>query len=314
MKHFSSITTTQLAKICGVSQGTVDRALHDREGISEKTKTKILSVAREYGYVAHVDGASKTRSMLIGVVLFDLKNEFFSKLAMSLVEKAKIDGYSVIFLFSNKDLKAERRAIDYFNYIGVDGIVLFPVGTEKEEYKNYLKSICRPIVTVGNRLFDLPYIGVDDYRAMYDLTCMMQTKVNDDKLQYFAPILKKELHENNAQILRYKGFEKAMEDNRFKYDLIFDEKDLSNKAKGIICSTDHYVLKVMKKLGRTNKTMLAGFDNISMLEKLGKEILTIDYSTDEIAVQCMNYFLRRKHKSEISYSIIYGGQLVDNTI
>jgi DNA-binding LacI/PurR family transcriptional regulator len=48
--------------------------------------------------------------MLIGVVLFDLYNEFFSKLAMSFVNVAKRLGYSVIFQFSNKDEKAEKNA------------------------------------------------------------------------------------------------------------------------------------------------------------------------------------------------------------
>ena len=99
MKRFSRITTTQLARICGVSQGTVDRALHDRGGISPKTREKILAVAKEYDYVPSIKTKSEQgRSMLIGVVLYDLYNEFFSKLAMSLVNEAKRAGYSVVFL------------------------------------------------------------------------------------------------------------------------------------------------------------------------------------------------------------------------
>lgn len=35
---------------CGVSEGTVDRALNDREGIKKETKEKILKVAKELGY------------------------------------------------------------------------------------------------------------------------------------------------------------------------------------------------------------------------------------------------------------------------
>ena len=35
------ISTAQLARICGVSQGTVDRALNNRNGISDKTKKMI---------------------------------------------------------------------------------------------------------------------------------------------------------------------------------------------------------------------------------------------------------------------------------
>ena len=35
MKCFSKITTPKLARICGVFQGTVSRALHNRAGINE---------------------------------------------------------------------------------------------------------------------------------------------------------------------------------------------------------------------------------------------------------------------------------------
>ncbi len=46
-----------------------------------------------------------------------------------------------VVLFFNKDMKAERSALGYFYYIGVDGIVLFLVENESEEYKDYLPSI-----------------------------------------------------------------------------------------------------------------------------------------------------------------------------
>ena len=202
MRRFSNITTTQLARICGVSQGTVDRALHGRPGISEQTRERILSVAREYEYTPSLRGnVPKGRSMLIGVVLFDLYNEFFSKLAMSLVEVAKQNDYSVIFLFSNKDIKQEKSAIDYFNYIGVDGIVLFSVGEGGEGYAQYLKSVMRPIVTLGNRLPGLAHLGVDDRAALYALTRQMLGSTNGP-LTYFAPALRHQLGDGNAQLLR----------------------------------------------------------------------------------------------------------------
>ena len=192
MKRFSKITTTQLARICGVSQGTVDRALHGREGINQRTREKILAVAREYDYVPSVHpDASLGGSMLIGVVLYDLYNEFFSKLAMSLVSIAKAMGYSVIFLFSDKDFEAEKSAVEYFNYIGVDGIVLFSVGSDDEGYFSYLRSLMKPIVTIGNRMSDITHIGIDDRQAMYDLTRKLLARSGEGEIAYFAPILRK---------------------------------------------------------------------------------------------------------------------------
>ena len=190
MRRFSKITTTQLARICGVSQGTVDRALHNRQGINPEPRKQILAVAREYDYVPNTRNSGLENSMLIGVVLFDIYNEFFAKLAMSLVNAARKVEYSVIFQFSGKDPKSERSALEYFDYIGVDGIVLFSTGSDSEEYANYLRSLKKPIVLIGNQMSDLPFVGIDDVAAMRELTERLVRKVPSGDILYYAPILR----------------------------------------------------------------------------------------------------------------------------
>ena len=305
MKRFSKITTTQLARICGVSQGTVDRALHDRGGISPETKEKILSVAREYDYIPNISVGKDGNSMLIGVVLYDLYNEYFSKLAMSFVNVAKTMGYSVIFLFSDKELERERSAIDYFNYIGVDGIVLFSVGSDDEEYINYLKSLTKPIAVIGNRLKDMTYIGIDDCQAMYDLTARFLNDVKHGEIAYFAPALRKKLSRENAQSLRLQGFKMAMEESRRSYRIAMSEDELSAASAGILCPTDHYVLRALTRYGTDTPKRLAGFDNTSVLRRLKPKLLTVEYSTDAIATECLNYILGRKYKKDIPHSVVY---------
>ena len=48
MNHLR-ITTAELAQICGVSQGTVDRALNNRTDINAETKQRIINAAKQYG-------------------------------------------------------------------------------------------------------------------------------------------------------------------------------------------------------------------------------------------------------------------------
>ena len=52
--NYSLITCAQLAQICGVSQGTVDRAINNRPGINPETKKRILEAAKTYGYSPNV--------------------------------------------------------------------------------------------------------------------------------------------------------------------------------------------------------------------------------------------------------------------
>ena len=45
-----AITLNQIAEICGVSRGTVDRALHNKGNVRPAVAERIKAVAAEYGY------------------------------------------------------------------------------------------------------------------------------------------------------------------------------------------------------------------------------------------------------------------------
>ena len=304
MKRFSKITTTQLARICGVSQGTVDRALHNRDGINPETRARILEIAKEYDYRPNIPTTDQANSMLIGVVLFDLYNEYFSKLAMSFVNEASRFGYSIIFQFSGKDEKNEKKALEYFDYIGVDGIVLFSVGSDNEEYKNYLSSFKKPLVLIGNKLFDLPFVGIDDEKAMYDLSRKFAENLPSGDILYFAPVLKKQLHASNAQRMRLNGFVRAMKTLGKSYRIVTNVEELSNFG-GIVCATDHYALQALKHLGYPKDLQIAGFDNVSMLKDITVRVLSVEYSTDKTAEESINYILGRQYTSEVEHSLVY---------
>ena len=124
------ITTLQLAQICNVSQGTVDRALNHRSGISEKTRNYILQVAGEYGYfentVARCDKGS------LGIIVFDVYNKYFAEWIMHLEEACRKAGFSPVVMFSRKDPREEKVCIEQLYYMGVKGIVLCPVNKGRE--------------------------------------------------------------------------------------------------------------------------------------------------------------------------------------
>ena len=70
------------------------------------------------------------------------------------------------------------------------------------------------------------------------------------------------------------------------------------------CSTDYYMLNAINRFGVNSDKVIAGFDNIPALKKLKLKTLTVEYSTDEISSECMNYFLRRKYNSNIKHTIV----------
>ena len=107
MKHMR-ISTKVLAQMCGVSQGTVDRALHGRYGVNQETKEKILALARNYGFR---DEATDGGMKYIGIVVFNLNNAYFTRLIGDLQAELQKNGYLLAVMLSNYEPQTELNAI-----------------------------------------------------------------------------------------------------------------------------------------------------------------------------------------------------------
>jgi DNA-binding LacI/PurR family transcriptional regulator len=269
------ISTEKLAQICGVSQGTVDRALNDRDGISKETKQKIIDAAIKYGYRPLRD---KGLCGHIGIVIFDLNNEYLTTLVTELEAELRCLGYCSTVMFSHFDQEYEIECIKKLYISGVDGIILFSVNSG-ESFVNFITSISIPVVCVGNKIDGIPYVGIDDRAAMRSMVKYVAEK-NYEKIIYFSPAL--EYPDAFAQILRYKGFLDVMaKKSNFSVATKLDQISITeNQKTAIICSTDYYALKVYFS---GIKSDIFGFDNIKMIEKYSLPIKSVDYSVKEIA-------------------------------
>ncbi len=305
------ISTTRLAKICGVSQGTVDRALNNRAGISPKTKEKILAAAREYGYRPNIHARSIAggRSMLVGVVVFDLKNQYFSDILTATERELALRGYSMVTMFTDKDAKSEIDCIDTLYRMSADGIVLCPIngGTE---YENYLLSLNMPIVTIGNRLEKLPHIGIDDARAMHETVEYVLSR-GYERLIYVKP----RLSEVNtfAQTERLNAFYDICRANKTEFvvcELPCAESEIApNKKNAFICPTDIYAIRLYN-LAQQSGVGIIGFDNIRLIDELGLKLDSVAYDISQTAKAAADYIIDgQSAASPVGHTLIPRGSV-----
>lgn len=76
-----AITIRQIAQICGVSRGTVDRVVNHRGNVKAETAQKVQKVIDQLGYVPNPAGkalAAKQKKLVIGALLISEGNDFFS--------------------------------------------------------------------------------------------------------------------------------------------------------------------------------------------------------------------------------------------
>lgn len=285
-----SISTTQLAEICGVSQGTVDRALNDRPGINPETKQKILTAAKAYGYRPNIHARSMAggKSMLIGVVVFDLNNPFFPDVLNSITKYCSDRNYSTVVMVTDRDPEREIQCIQNLYHMAVDGIVLYPVGTG-ESYERFLQSLEIPVVTIGNRLENIPYAGIDNYRAMADAV-QYAIEQGYEHLVYVKPSLKGS--NTFAQDERLRAFmENASKITCAVTDIAGTEDALQpGKKNAWICPSDILAVRLLQKAQEKGVGLL-GFDNIRLIDSMGLSLDSVSYDIGLTAKQVADHII-----------------------
>ncbi|KHF41424.1 LacI family DNA-binding transcriptional regulator [Halalkalibacter okhensis] len=324
------VTIKDIATICGVSAGTVDRALNNRTGISEKTKKKILEVAKEMNYQPDYTARSLVmgKTMTIGVILFDLHNRSFAQLLNAIELKARQLGYFVNITLSDKKPESEIDCINYLVNGKVDGIILFTVN-KGEQFESYLSKFDIPIITIFNYISEKwEYIGIRERQAMKDAIDYIVSQ-GYQKFIYISPPLAY-LGKSNiyTQEERLNGFYEGLKRNRIhskpviikSSEYIKELENLTfskNEKAAIVCSTDLYALKVMHYLKKQGVSIpeqvgVMGFDDIDILEYVTPRLTTVKYPIEEIGRRAIESIVNKIDHGDfvptplLDYEIIKG--------
>ena len=96
----SPATSYDVARLAGVSQPTVSRALRGSPGVSGETRRRVLEAVEKLGYVTMESGRSLAtrRTGRVGIVAGELSNPFFATLVEPLHRALARYGYGTILL------------------------------------------------------------------------------------------------------------------------------------------------------------------------------------------------------------------------
>lgn len=304
------ISTHQLAEICGVSQGTVDRALNNRRGISPATRERILAAAREYGYRPnpHARAMAGGKSMLIGVVVFDLRNQYFCDLLTAVEECAAQRGYSIVVMMTDKQPEREVECVQSLYHMEVDGMLLCPI-RQGEAYEQYLSSLQIPVITFGNRLDSFPHVGIDDAAAVHEVVSKAVDK-GYERLIYVKPEL---CHNASAQWERLHAFEEAAR-QAGKTHIVTNVSSAQEHIRpgtkqAFICSTDLYALRLLPAASRYGVGII-GFDNLRMIDQLQLPLDSVAYDVEAAACAAVQTIAEGKPPSgPVAYRLVERGSL-----
>ena len=119
-------TLKEIARRLNFSVSTVSRALHNHPSIGLRTTAQVHKLAKELNYEPNQTALlfKQQKTNTIGVILPNLKEEFFSQAINGIEDVAKLNKYSVLIGQSHDDVEQEKQIITAMKNQRVDGIII----------------------------------------------------------------------------------------------------------------------------------------------------------------------------------------------
>lgn len=134
------ITLKEIAKRLNFSVSTVSRALHNHPSIGLRTTAQVQKLAKELNYEPNQIALlfKKQKTNTIGVILPNLKEDFFSQAINGIEDVARQNKYSVLLGQSHDDVDQEKQIINAMKNQRVDGLIV-SISKHTNNYDHLLK-------------------------------------------------------------------------------------------------------------------------------------------------------------------------------
>lgn len=297
-----SVTIKDIAKIANVSHTTVSRALNNSPFINEKTKNKILEIARQFNYVPNYNARSLVlnRSYNIGL-FFSTINQgtsptFFYKTVggVNSVIKEKynllvrgIDDYKDFLMINNKNF---------------DGIILMSQRESDGEFIYNIKGKKIPLVVLNREVQDDSIVNI--LTADRDGAYAAAMHLIENGHRDIAIIEGKKGFKSTTD--RKEGFLKALIENRIDirdeyivggnydiesgYEAMLKLLGLPRIPTAVFCSNDDMAVGAMKAAMETGYKIpedisLIGFDNSEFCKYVTPALTTVKKPVRDMSIK-----------------------------
>ncbi|MEN8076011.1 LacI family DNA-binding transcriptional regulator [Clostridioides difficile] len=289
-----------IAKIAGVSPGTVSNALNDRKGVGKDTKEKIIKIAEEMGYFRNT---KKNEGKVIRLIKYKKNGHvvadtpFFSSLIEACEKECRKNGYELLIsqVVYGEHTKEDVHKI--VNHHKIDGILLLATEMDESDFK-YFEGIEIPMVVVDSyfKEIDYDYVVINNTKGAYSAT-----KYLIDKGHKNIGLLGSNIEIKNFKY-RVEGYIKTLntfgiefnENNNIYVDptiegaygdfKVYLEKNKDNLPSAFFALNDIIALGAMKAMNEVgisipNDISIVGFDDIPFSSYSNPGVTTVKVHT-----------------------------------
>ena len=176
----------EIAKLAGVSRTTASYVINNKSAqyrISEKTQKKVMAVVEKYNYQPNYAASSLRagNSRTFGLVIPDLENYSYAKLAKLLERDARKAGFQLIIACSDDDPDTEMNVVTSLISRSIDVLLVASALPVANDFYSTIQSKGVPVVAIDRYLNDefFPSVISEDLDGALELSqSLLEKDVN----------------------------------------------------------------------------------------------------------------------------------------
>ncbi|MFA6713822.1 MAG: LacI family DNA-binding transcriptional regulator [Victivallaceae bacterium] len=311
-----------IAMKLGMSKATVSKAINGRPDVGEKTREKVLRFARKFNYTPDrfAQALKMKKSNLIGIIMHEMRHDFFVEIARGITSEAQRNGYQAVFASSEGSTKNEAALIDDFIGRYIDGLVIIPCIGEDASHLEELAADNYPCVIVDNYIegLDIPFVGTDfeeggyiaakfllenGHRNIGFILGRKELSSTPERLAGYERALTEAGIEFRTQYVRFGSY--SVESGQKNAEILlrdFPEVD------AILCANADLSEGAAKAVSDAGKNIP---EDISLMDFGGSRFTAVNQENEEIGKTAVNTLLNIFNREKIIGEIIINPRITD---
>jgi LacI family transcriptional regulator len=310
-----ALSIKDIALKANVSITTVSFIINGKakeKSISDAVIKKVQQIIIDSGYKPNQIARSLRtgNSNIIGLIVEDISNSFFSRIARLIEDKAYKRGYKIIYSSTENSVEKAQELIAMFKSRKVDAYIISPIKGIEEDIQILLNEN-KPVIFFDRNLPELNtnYVGANHFVASYQ---GVESFIKKGKKNIAFVTINIDVQQIGE---RFEGYKKAITDYALPYDenlvlrIPFNQSEAdtikqikllfkNNHVDAVLFATNYLAvsgLKVLKQLGKKVDEDFAviGYDDHEAFELHTPPISTIQQPLEEIAETVIKLILNQ---------------------
>lgn len=325
------MSVKEIAKAAGVSTATVSRVLNGSDKVRESTAKKVMKVVEEMNYrIDHVARRMKvkqTDSLVIGLVITDIDNPFFSSVAKGVEDVASKNKLVTMICNTNENPEKEKFFLNAMLSEKVSGAIIVPTKGNLDFFHSLVNDGF-PMVMVDRKPKNLKIdsVSLNNRKGSYD--AVKKLIDNGHRRIGFVAGIKglsntEERLEGYLEALKESGIQ--IKDNLIVYgdyveeggrEAIQEFMSLKKPPTAVFSSNNLMTLGCIKeiykqKLNIPKDIAIIGFDDSTWAEALIPPLTTVKQPGYELGVNAAELLMKRlKNGKSNSIDVVLNPELV----